>query len=118
MHTRCTGLVASRKVRVLLETKQARVFTTPGVHPEDGDGKPWTCSLLTKFSHAPLTRSQATALSLAPEEPSASEECAKEGGDCTLSRCCAGSSLHCYEKSKYYAKCRFSCDAGLDPKDK
>jgi len=43
--------------------------------------------------------------------------CAEAGDDCQSSKCCADTSLNCYQKDEYWASCKASCTPGMDPRD-
>eukprot|EP00413_Alexandrium_margalefii_P047694 CAMPEP_0204597770 /NCGR_PEP_ID=MMETSP0661-20131031/53976_1 /ASSEMBLY_ACC=CAM_ASM_000606 /TAXON_ID=109239 /ORGANISM="Alexandrium margalefi, Strain AMGDE01CS-322" /LENGTH=475 /DNA_ID=CAMNT_0051608469 /DNA_START=34 /DNA_END=1461 /DNA_ORIENTATION=+ len=59
------------------------------------------------------------ALSLALARGGRSEEaaglCSADWMDCTQSECCKGSGFRCYEKNEFFAQCRTSCTAGMEP---
>merc|ERR1712187_342890 len=112
----------------------------PGIDPNDPEEyqSPWTCNLLSS-SPAPTelptdvptaaptqlptlspTDEPTTPLATPTPQPSTAVEvgvCSDSSEDCRSTRCCNDASMKCYEKIKYWAGCKTSCEPGRDPND-
>jgi len=57
-----------------------------------------------------------------PESPISSTtskvaSCSEAGENCVATMCCADPKLQCYQKDPYWAGCKESCTAGVQPED-
>mmetsp|Transcript_75402 Transcript_75402/g.166829 ORF Transcript_75402/g.166829 Transcript_75402/m.166829 type:complete len:899 (+) Transcript_75402:59-2755(+) len=78
-----------------------------------------TASLDATAAAAPAAAPAAAA----PAAPAAAAEktespCAASGQSCLTSKCCRGEGMQCFAKNDYWATCRSTCVAGIDPNDK
>jgi hypothetical protein len=53
-----------------------------------------------------------------PALPTAATACVPRGQDCRTSQCCTEAGFQCYEKNVYWAACKKTCVAGIDPEDR
>jgi len=81
-----------------------RKVCNPSIENKDLDGKPWSCKKLGE--RTPGGESASTA---------ASAQCAWEGEDCSLTKCCNKWGLSCYAKNTYFAACHATCKRAIDP---
>jgi len=82
---------------------------TPGKNPERFWEPEWSCK---EFGVRTPGNGPPTGGKLAKWAP---DTCSWAGDDCTKSHCCLGMNQQCFEKNKYWAMCKETCTAGLDP---
>lgn len=57
------------------------------------------------------------ALALPTTSKASAPRCAHKGKYCQRSRCCRDPTLRCYEKDRWWATCKASCEPGIDPSE-
>jgi hypothetical protein len=84
--------------------------------PVGPDKEPWSCERIGTRSSLRLSHSIGDDPRAAVEElftrSRLSSNCSSEGEDCRDSKCCRDEGFTCYQKTKYWAGCRPSCEPG------
>mmetsp|Transcript_12139 Transcript_12139/g.31168 ORF Transcript_12139/g.31168 Transcript_12139/m.31168 type:complete len:666 (-) Transcript_12139:14-2011(-) len=104
---------------------QCRASCTRGVDMDEAEElrTPWSCEVLEEPQSQALAQlaKLAAKMSRLASKPLAAKpvmgQCSAAGQNCRTSRCCADSSMQCYEKDSERAECRKTCVPSIRAED-